>query len=193
MLLGPLAALSLCVGFAVVRKGDQSDDEEDSSHARTTPPDYKNRALSFPFATVFSVGKAESSWSMIGSTWAASDCCYVTGDQWAATCPGQRSPQMRRQNRERGDQRFANRFCRVALWQVRQDDRPFLPAARDSAAVSPPLACAPVHADDPARLRVTHAPTDRRGEQLALRGLWRRTRSIPARRNSPDFGCCADR
>jgi adenine phosphoribosyltransferase len=45
MLLGPLAALSLGVGFAIVRKGDQPDDTHDPLLSRTTPPDYKTRAL----------------------------------------------------------------------------------------------------------------------------------------------------
>ena len=45
MLLGPLAALSLGVGFATVHKGDQPRDVEDPLLARTTPPDYKHRAL----------------------------------------------------------------------------------------------------------------------------------------------------
>ncbi|WP_191840154.1 phosphoribosyltransferase family protein [Catellatospora chokoriensis] len=45
ILLGPLAALSLEVGFAIVRKGDQPDDSEDRLIARTTPPDYKHRSL----------------------------------------------------------------------------------------------------------------------------------------------------
>lgn len=45
MLLGPLAATSLGVGFAVVRKGVQADDREDPLLRRTTPPDYKNRGL----------------------------------------------------------------------------------------------------------------------------------------------------
>lgn len=45
MLLGPLAALSLGVGFASVRKGDQPRDEQDPLLTRTTPPDYKDRAL----------------------------------------------------------------------------------------------------------------------------------------------------
>jgi adenine phosphoribosyltransferase len=46
MLLGPLAALSLGVGFATVRKGDQPDDAQDPLLTRMTPPDYKDRALS---------------------------------------------------------------------------------------------------------------------------------------------------
>lgn len=45
MLLGPLAATALGVGFAVVRKGVQPDDTADPLLRRTTPPDYKNRGL----------------------------------------------------------------------------------------------------------------------------------------------------
>lgn len=45
MLLGPLAATALGVGFAVVRKGEQPDDPSDPLLRRTTPPDYKNRGL----------------------------------------------------------------------------------------------------------------------------------------------------
>ena len=45
MLLGPLAATALGVGFAVVRKGAQPNDIEDPLLRRTTPPDYKNRGL----------------------------------------------------------------------------------------------------------------------------------------------------
>lgn len=45
MLLGPLAATALGVGFAIVRKGDQPDDHEDPLLRRTTPSDYKNRGL----------------------------------------------------------------------------------------------------------------------------------------------------
>ena len=45
MLLGPLAATALEVGFAIVRKGVQPDDAEDPLLRRTTPPDYKNRGL----------------------------------------------------------------------------------------------------------------------------------------------------
>jgi adenine phosphoribosyltransferase len=46
ILLGPLTALSLEVGFAIVRKGDRPDDPEDRLITRTTPPDYKHRSLS---------------------------------------------------------------------------------------------------------------------------------------------------
>ena len=45
MLLGPLAAVSLDVGFALVRKSSQPNDAEDPLLTRTTPPDYKNRGL----------------------------------------------------------------------------------------------------------------------------------------------------
>lgn len=45
MLLGRLAALSLGVGFTLVRKSPQPNDAEDPLLTRTTPPDYKNRGL----------------------------------------------------------------------------------------------------------------------------------------------------
>lgn len=45
VLLGPLVATALGIGFAVVRKGERPDDAEDPLLRRTTPPDYKNRGL----------------------------------------------------------------------------------------------------------------------------------------------------
>ena len=45
VLLGPRAALSLGVGFTLVRKSPQPNDAEDPLLTRTTPSDYKNRGL----------------------------------------------------------------------------------------------------------------------------------------------------
>jgi adenine phosphoribosyltransferase len=59
MLLGPLAALSLGVGFATVHKGTQPDDAEGQLVTRTTPPDYKHRASSLSSDAVFVCAKIE--------------------------------------------------------------------------------------------------------------------------------------